>query len=414
MQYMGIYFNKTYAPTGRWNSLIALVAFACVNKLQSHQIKIKSAFLNAQLKETVYLAVPQGLKLNKQKFCLGLTKAIYGLRQAPLAWYECLKNWLESAKFSVCSIDPCVFYREGSIPVWLYIHVDDIGIFRKDTVFFKAEIEKEFNIKDIGEADLMLGIKIQKMENGISLDQQHFTEALLRQYGMDACKTVTTPLTPNKHLFPTTDNEIAAFKNLKVNYRSAIGSINYLSTATRPDLSFSVSTLSQYLERPGIKHWQGFLHFLKYLRGSVRVGICYSIDKNNSITAYSDANWGNCRIARRSTTGYLFHFHNCLVLWKTQKQPLVSISTAEAEYKAVCNLTSELLWFRQWCEEAKLVTFTEPILIYEDNHSCIKKANGDCNLNNKRMKNVDIQQHFIKEAIQKNLIRLQYTSALRC
>ncbi|MBW0545926.1 hypothetical protein O181_085641 [Austropuccinia psidii MF-1] len=214
------------------------------------------------------------------------------------------------------------------------------------------------------------------MKNRISLDQQHFTEALLEQYGMNACKTVTTPLTPNEHLCPATDNEISAFKNLKVNYRSAIGSINYLSTATRPDLSFSVSTLSQYLERPGIKHWQAFLHVLKYLRGSISVGLCYPVNKSNGITAYSDADWGNCRITRQSTTGYLARFHNCLVLWKTRKQPLVSISTAEAEYKAVCDLTSGLLWFRQWCEEAKLVTFTETILIYGDNQAASKQPTG--------------------------------------
>ncbi|MBW0533978.1 hypothetical protein O181_073693 [Austropuccinia psidii MF-1] len=277
---MGIDFNKTYAPTGRLNSLRALVAFACINKLQFHQIDIKSAFLNSQLKETVYLAVPQGLQIDKQKFCLRMNKAIYGLRQAPLAWYEHLKNWLESEKFSVCTLDPCVFYRAGSTPVWLYIHVDDIGIFSKNTAFFKAEIEKEFNTKDIREEDLMLGIKIQKMKNSISLDQQHFTEALLEQYGMNACKTVTTPLTPNEHLRPATDNKTSAFKNLKVNYRSAIGSIDYLSTATRPDLSFSVSTLSQYLEWPGMKHWQAFLHFLKYLRGSISV-----VSENNRINA---------------------------------------------------------------------------------------------------------------------------------
>ncbi|MBW0505654.1 hypothetical protein O181_045369 [Austropuccinia psidii MF-1] len=164
---------------------------------------------------------------------------------------------------------------------------------------------------------------------------------------MDACKTVTTPLTPNEHLCPATDDEIAACKNLKVNYRSAISSINYLITATRPDLSFSVSTLSQYLEQPGIKHWQAFLHVLKYLRGSISIGLCYPVDKNNGITAYSDTDWGNFRITRRSTTGYLARFHNFLVLWKMRKQPSVSISMAEAEYKAVCDLNSELLWFRQ-------------------------------------------------------------------
>ncbi|MBW0545952.1 hypothetical protein O181_085667, partial [Austropuccinia psidii MF-1] len=371
-QSMGVDFNKTYAPMGHLNFLRTLTAFACVNKLQFHQINIRSAFLNAELSETVYLAVPQGMQLDKKKFCLRLNKEIYGLRQAPLAWYERLKNWLILAKFSVCTLDPCVFYRAGSTPVWLYVHADNIGIFSKDVSLFKAEIGKEFNIKNIGEADLMLGIKIQQTENGISLDQQHFTEALLEQYGMEACKAMTTPLTPNKHLCPATDEELAAFKKIKMNYRSAIGSINYLSTATRPDLSFAVSTLSQYLERPGIKHWQAFLHVLKYLRGSFDRGLYYPADKSNGVTAFSNADW-------------------------------------EAEYKAVCDLTSELLWFRQWCKEAKLFAFTEPILIFEDNQSCIKTANGDCNLNNKRMKNVNIQLNFIKEAIQNDLIRLHYT-----
>ncbi|MBW0494470.1 hypothetical protein O181_034185 [Austropuccinia psidii MF-1] len=405
---MGIDFSKTYAPTGRLHSLRTLMAFACVKKLQFHQIDIKSAFLNAQLKETMYLAVPQGLQIDKQKFCLRLNKAIYGLRQAPLAWYKQLKTWLRSVNFAVCTLDPCVFYRAGSIPVWLYVHVDDIGIFSRDMSIFKTKISKEFNITDVGAADLMLGVKIRQTENGMSLDQQQFIEALLEQYGMEGCKAMVTPLTPNEHLTQVTEEEVVAFKNLKENYRSAIGSINYLSTATRPDLSFAVSALSQYLERPGIKHWQAFMHVLRYLRGSSDRGLHYSAEKNNGITAYSDADWGNCSMTQCSTTGYLACFHKCLLLWKTRKQPMVSISTAEAEYKAVCDLTSELLWFKQWCEEAKLFTFTKPILIFEDNQSCIKTANGDCNINNKQMKHIDIQLHFIKEDIQENCIQLQY------
>ncbi|MBW0525125.1 hypothetical protein O181_064840 [Austropuccinia psidii MF-1] len=368
-QAMGIDFNKTYAPTGRLNSLRTLIAFSSVNKLQFHQSDIKSAFLNAQLKETVYLAVPQGLELDKQRFCLRLNKEIYGLRQAPLAWYKQLKNWLRLVKFSVCTLDLCVFYRDRKIPVWLYLHVDNIGIFSQDTSIFKAEISGEFDIKDIAEADLMLGVKIQWTKEGISLNQQHFTEALLEQYGMGLCKAMVKPLAPNEHLMLATEDKIVAFGKINANYRSAIGSINYLSTATRPDLSFA---------------------------------------EGNGITAFRDTDWGNRKETQCSTTGYLACFHKCLILWKTQKQPTILISTAEAEYKAMCDLTSELLWFRQWCKEASLFVFTNPILIFEDNQSCIKTANGNCNTNNKRMKHIDIQLHLIKEAIQSSRIQLQY------
>ncbi|MBW0504170.1 hypothetical protein O181_043885 [Austropuccinia psidii MF-1] len=330
-QSLGIDVDKIYAPTGRLNSLRTLIAFACINNLQFHQINIKCAFLNAPLKETLYLAIPQGLNLEKQKYCLPLNKEIYGLHQAPLAWYKILKNWLIKVSFSTCVLDPCVFHRLGEHPIWLYVHVDDITIFGSNTEVFKEEIGKEFEIKDIGPANLMLGVKIHHTEDGISLDKQHFTKALLEQYGMNACKTVVTPLTPNKHLGPAKTEEVSSFMKLQTNYRSAIGSINYLSTATRPDLSFS-----------------------------------------------------------------------------TRKQPSVSISTAEAEYKLLCNLTSELLWFKKWCEEARLAKLESPILIYKDNQACIKPANGDCNLNNKRLKHVDIKLHFIKEVIKNKVVCLRY------
>ncbi|MBW0504600.1 hypothetical protein O181_044315 [Austropuccinia psidii MF-1] len=251
----------------------------------------------------------------------------------------------------------------------------------------------------------MLGVKIQWTEEGISLNQHHFTEALLEQYRMDSCKAMVTPLTPNEHLMPATEDKIVDFGKLKVNYRSAVGRINYLSTATRPDLSFAVSALLQYLDWPGIKHWQAFLHVLKYLRGFNDRGLYYSSEEGNRINAFSNADWGNCKLTQCSTTGYLACFHKCLILWKTRKQPTVSISTAEAEYKAVCDLTSELLWFRKWCEEERLFVFAKPILVFKDNQSCIKTVNGDCNISNKRMKHIDIQLHFIKEAIQTNHVK---------
>ncbi|MBW0526546.1 hypothetical protein O181_066261 [Austropuccinia psidii MF-1] len=172
---------------------------------------------------------------------------------------------------------------------------------------------------DVGPTDLILGVKIHQLNDGVSLDQQHFTEAVLEKYGMSNCKPVVTPLTPNEHLNPSTSDEIQAFKKLNNNYRSAIGSINYLSTGTRPDLSFAVSTLSQYLESPGLKHWQAFLHVLKYLNGSRDKGLYYPREKSNVITAFSDADWGNCCVTRRSTTGYLACFHRCLIFWKTRK-----------------------------------------------------------------------------------------------
>ncbi|MBW0467255.1 hypothetical protein O181_006970 [Austropuccinia psidii MF-1] len=162
-------------------------------------------------------------------------------------------------------------------------------------------------------------------------------------YGLSQCKLVTTPSEPHFYLHPATVEELAKLQSLGVNYQSAIGSINYLSTATRPNLSHAFSSLSQALESPGINHWNGFLHILRYLKGTQGLGLVYTQGDHCDIVGYSDVDWGNFRSTRRLVIGYLAQCCGNHILWKTRKQPSVSISTAEAEYKALCDLVSELL-----------------------------------------------------------------------
>ncbi|MBW0466887.1 hypothetical protein O181_006602 [Austropuccinia psidii MF-1] len=281
----GVDFNKIYAPTGRLNSLRCLIAHTASRGLQFHQVDVKSAFLNAPLAEVVYLSIPQGLKLDRQKSCLLLKKAIYGLKQEPLSWYQQLKGQLHF-------------------------------------------IAQEFDSTDMGCADLMLGIRVTHGVNYISLDQIHFTESLLELYGLDQ-------------------------RNM----------------ATRPDLSHALSALSQFLESPGINHWYGFLHVLRYLKGTQELGLEYSRRSQDGVVGYSNADWGHCHSTRRSVTGYLAQFCGNLILWKTRKQPSVSLSTSEAEYKAVHDFVSELLWPQQWCIECHLLTFVSAIPTHEDNQS---------------------------------------------
>ncbi|MBW0524598.1 hypothetical protein O181_064313 [Austropuccinia psidii MF-1] len=120
--------------------------------------------------------------------------------------------------FVVCVLDPCVFFRRGAHPIWLYIHVDDIAIFDKQVEDFKKEVLKEFEIKDIGPADLILGIKVTHFPDYVSLDQHHFADPLLELYGMSDCNPVSTPLVPNEHLSLASPDEISEFKKLRVNF----------------------------------------------------------------------------------------------------------------------------------------------------------------------------------------------------
>ncbi|MBW0551998.1 hypothetical protein O181_091713, partial [Austropuccinia psidii MF-1] len=207
----GVDFEKTYTPIGRLNSSIALIAHSCANGLDFHQIDVKSTFLNAPLIESVYLSICQGLEINQRKYCLRLKKAIYGLKQAPLSWYNHLKDWLQSVGFSACKLDHRVSYRKEPDALWIYVHIDDMEIFQTNIQLFKEKINKEFNIKDIGHADLLLGVKIQQQDDCITLDQQHFVDSLLDLYGMQHCETISTPLVPNEYLSPETDDERRIF-----------------------------------------------------------------------------------------------------------------------------------------------------------------------------------------------------------
>ncbi|MBW0495565.1 hypothetical protein O181_035280 [Austropuccinia psidii MF-1] len=127
-----------------------------------------------------------------------------------------------------------------------------MAIFGTNIQLFEEQIRKELKIKDIGPADLLLGVRIQQLDECIMLNQQHFVDSLLDLYGMKNCKTVGTPLVPNEYPLPETDEERRKFEEIGINFRSAVGSFNYLSTVTHPALSHAVSSLSQYLEKPGM------------------------------------------------------------------------------------------------------------------------------------------------------------------
>jgi histone deacetylase 1/2 len=308
-----------------------------------------------------------------------LNKAIYGLKQAPLAWYNRLSTWLLTVGFAISVADPCVFYRLGDNPVWLFIHVDDIAVFGKDISTFKSEIKAEFDMKDMGRADLLLGIKVLHEPSAIILSQLHYVNSLLALYGMTACRPVATPLVPNTQLDRATTEEIDRFNSLGVNYRSAVGALSYLSSATRPDIAHAVSQLSQFLESPGITHWEAFTHVLRYLSGTPDHALVYHRNCSSPLEGYTDADWGNCPATRQSVTGYLSLFNGHLIGWQTKKQPVVSLSSCEAEYRALTDFSCELLWIRQLIVEIGLDDSLVPTIVHEDNQGCIAVANFDAN-----------------------------------
>jgi hypothetical protein len=188
--------------------LTSLISYNAAENLDFQQLDVKTAFLNAHLEEEVFLSIPQGVQEDNKTNCLKLKKAVYGLKQAPLAWYNRLSVWLLTVGFSLAVSDPCVFYCLDENPVWLFVHVDDIAVFGKDLSYFKSEIKKEFDMKDLGQANLLLGIKIIHEPDALVFSQAHYVNLILNLYSMANFQTVSTPLVPNLDLESATVEEV--------------------------------------------------------------------------------------------------------------------------------------------------------------------------------------------------------------
>ncbi|MBW0516593.1 hypothetical protein O181_056308 [Austropuccinia psidii MF-1] len=169
----GLDYQRTFAPTGRLSSLHTLISFATIHKYEFHQMDVQSAFLNTPLQEEICLEIPQGILANKETQLFQLNKALYGIKQASLAWYKHLTKWLITLGFQYSINYPCVFWRKGKSPIWIYVHVDDLAIFESNLENRKQEIKKDSYMKDLGKAHLLLGIKINHLSDGFSLNQEH-------------------------------------------------------------------------------------------------------------------------------------------------------------------------------------------------------------------------------------------------
>ena len=258
------YFD-TYSPVARLTTIRVLLSMAASYGLIVHQMDVKTAFLNGELEEEIYMDQPDGfvVKGEERKVCK-LLKSLYGLKQAPKQWHEKFDRTLTSVGFVVNEADKCVYYRYGGGEgVILCLYVDDILIFGTNMRVIhevKSFLSKSFDMKDLGEADVILNIKLIKNESGITLTQSHYVEKILSRFGYIDSKSSPTPYDPSVTL---RKNRRIAIDQLR--YSQIVGSLMYLASATRPDISFAVSKLSRFMSNPGTDHWHALDRVMRYL-----------------------------------------------------------------------------------------------------------------------------------------------------
>jgi len=200
-----------------------------------------------------------------------------------------ISHWLEKKGFQTSDADPCLFISSSAM---LFVWVDDIIILGPKRNELIREIQKDFKIKDLGKAQHFLGMKISYGKNGsIRMDQEHYIKALIQKYKMDDSKISTTPLKSTIKLIEATEQEVLEFKKTGLDYRAAIGCLNDLSKCTRPEITYTVGVLSQFLGNPAIEHWKALNKFLRYVVNTKDILLNYSANENFDLIGYSDASW---------------------------------------------------------------------------------------------------------------------------
>jgi hypothetical protein len=384
-----------------------LISIADVKNWPLYQLDIKNAFLNGDLREEVYMHYPPGFKL-KPNHVLKLNKAIYGLKQSPRAWFERFTKAMKEANYHQGHSDHTMFYKHdhsGKITI-LIVYVDDIiitGNSEEEICSLKYFLNQQFEVKDLGPLKYFLGIEVARSSKGIILSQRKYTMDLLSDYGLLGCKPVSTPL-DNAVNFGKDDNgpDIEAEK-----YQKLIGRLIYLSH-TRPDISFAVSTLSQFMHSPKEIHYNAAVRLLRFLKGSPGKGILFRTEGNSRIEAYVDADWAGCNIDRKSTSGWCIYVFGNLVSWRSKKQSVVARSSAEAEYRAIAVCMCEILWVQKIMRELRLAIST-PTCLYNDGQSAIEITKNP--VQHDRTKHIEIDRHFIKEKMVKGEILLSYINS---
>ncbi|GKF39400.1 zinc finger, CCHC-type containing protein, partial [Tanacetum coccineum] len=306
----------------------------------------KTSFLNGDLDEEVYIKQPEGFVMpsNEHNVCK-LVKSLYGLKQAPKQWHQKFDEVVLSSGFLLNQYDKCVYCKFDSSGkgVIICLYVDDMLIFGTDQYQVdknKKFLSSRFSMKDMGEADVILGIKIKHENKGIVITQSHYIEKILNNFNREDCSLVSTPMDPVEKLKPNAGKPVD-----QLEYSRAIGCLMYAMTSTRPDIAYAVGRLSRFTSNLSRQHWQAITRVFKYLKGTMNYGLSY-VGYPLVLEGYSDASWINHVEDSSSTSGWVFLLGGGAISWAFKKQTCISGSTMEYEFVALAATGKEAEWLR--------------------------------------------------------------------
>ena len=389
-------YTETFSPVVRLNSIRVLLSLAVNQDWSLHQLDVSNAFLYGDLDEQVFMEQPPGYVAQGEssKVCR-LRKAIYGLKQSPRAWFvKFVAFSLPLASLRVLLIPLSSSNRRPQGMVVLAVYVDDILLTGSDEAGINATkdyLQSHLDTRDMGTPRYFLGIEFAYQSGKLALSQRKYALDLLQETGLLGCKPATSPMEARSQFWDDTSPLLEDANR----YRRLLGKLIYL-TVTRPDIVYTVSLLSQFMQEPRQVHWEGALRVLAYIKNAPGRGLIYRRHGHTRVEAYSDAGYAGDKGDRKSTTGYCTYVGGNLVTWRSRKQKVVSCSSAEAEYRAMAETAREMIWIKSLLTNLGITT-SAPMPMHCDNQAAIFIASNATF--HERTKHIETDCHYIRDKV---------------
>lgn len=356
------------------------------------------------------MSQPPGFEGSDKALVCKLHKALYGLKQAPRAWFNRLKSALVQFGFAASKCDPSLFtYYSTQGCIYMLVYVDDIIITGTSSIMIQQLVDKlhsEFALKQLGQLDYFLGVQVTHLPGGkLLLNQSKYIADLLTKANMAEAVGMSTPMQGGARLSKHGGSTLTD----PTLYRSVVGALQY-ATITRPEITYAVNKVCQFLADPCEDHWKAVKRILRYLKGSITHGLLlqsFSLTQPLPLIAYCDADWGSDPDDRRSTSGACVFLGPNPISWVAKKQTLVARSSTEAEYRSLANTAAELLWVQSLLTELK-IPFTVPTILC-DNMSTVLLTHNP--ILHTRTKHMEMDIFFVREKVQAKSLVVQHVSA---
>jgi hypothetical protein len=405
-QQLGINYTETYAPVIRFETIRAAIYYAIQRGWLVLQYDVKTAFLYGDLDEMIFMEQPPGFQMDGPSMVCRLLKSLYGLKQAPNIWNKTLHAKLLAMGLERLDSDYGLYAlkKDGEVTLLLTVYVDDLLLMgpRKLCEEVAASLQETFELTTMGTVKYLLGVEIliNQSRRQIVYSQRQYVLEVLKRFHMENCNGSATPeaTAPSSVEVPTTKEYLP--------YRELVGALQYLVSASRPDIAHATRHLGKYLACYDHTHYAQAKRVLRYLKATSDYGLVMDVQQGQSVrvSAYSDADYANDPVDRRSISGYVTMLDDNVISYASRKQEINALSTCEAEYVAMAEATKDLMWLAGLCKE---LCWTHPApLLLGDNQGAIALTAKPGK--HSKSKHIDNKYHMVRRNVELKRLTTQH------